>query len=305
MYVNYLGFIMNKDVDETVLDDLTLDMPPVYTAHTPIGNELMITSASLFKLFESAVRDAERSDFNNIIRVYHLDKLFMNLKNACFKVKHPGKVELALPSVAMATDALSKDVLTVMKTVGCDFHEKLDDIHVCSSYYVCKWIHILSAHCCRYFDIQLVPGCHFAFDLSKTDSSVEERFGKMNISKCSVDCSNNNNNINKPITVADNRAFPPLGGELSAVIQKPIRNVPEYESNKNSKITTDDKDNYLQLGDLKNIQKDAPVPVVNRWQENAGRGRGVIGQIRSNNQNQLNESPKQPSKGRGFIGRSK
>jgi len=297
MYGNYLGFIMNKEVDVSVLNDLALDMPPVYTAHKQIENELKITSTSLSKLFASAVRDAGRTDFSDIIRVYHLDKLFMKLKNACYKVKHPDTVDLALPSVAMATDSLSKDVLTTIKTIGCDFHEKLEHIHGCSNYFVCKWIHILSAHCCRYIDIELISGCHYDFDLSKTESTTfEEHFNKMNISKFAANYSDDKE-INEPNTLAAN-SFPALEGKLATVIQKPIWNKPEYKANTNSKTITNKEDNFPPLGDSKSIQINASVPVQNNWCQNAGRGRGIISQVQSNNQNQLNANSKLTSKGR-------
>jgi len=294
MYGYYLGFIMNKEVNAAILTDLTLDMPPVYTAHTPIENELMITNASLFKLFESAVRDAERSDFNNIIRVYHLDKLFMKLKNACYKVKNPGIHDLALPSVAMATDSLSKDVLSTIKTVGCNFHDKLELAHVCSNYFVCKWINILSAHCCRYVDIELVAGRHYDFDLSKTNSPVEEHFKKINISTFDVD-NFDNKEKNQPITLGAN-SWPALEG-TSTDIPQPIWNKPACKENENIQTKTNEEDNFPPLDESKN----APVPVMNSWWKIAGRGRGVISQVNSNNQNQLNNNSKPPSKGRGIF----
>jgi len=304
MYGNFLGFIMDKEVDVAVLNDSTLDMPPIYTAHTPIENELMITSASLFKLFESAVKDAERTDFNDIIRVYHLDKLFMGLKNACYKVKHPDTNDLALPSVAMATSSLSKDLLGTIKSIGCDHHEKLELTHGCSNYFVCKWINILSAHCCRYFDIKLIPGYHFDFDLIKTNSSFEEHFGKINISKFVLEYPDNDE-INKPKTLEPN-SFPALEGKSSTVIQKPMWNKPEYKANANIKTITNKEENFPPLGDSKNLKKNAPVTEMNSWCKNAGRGRGIISQVPTNNQQQLNENSKKPSKGRGLsIDRNK
>jgi len=297
MYGNYLGFIMNKEVDVSVLNDLALDMPPVYTAHSHIENQLMITKASLFKLFNSAVTDVVlRTDFNNIIRVYHLDKLFMELKNACYKVKHPDTNDLALPSVAMATDSLSKDVLSTIKTIGCNFHENLEHIHGCSNYFVCKWINILSAHCCRYIDIELASGCHYDFDLSETESPFEERLDKMCISKFAANYSDEE--INKPNNLAAN-SFPALEGKL-ATVQRPVWNKPEHKPKTNSKTITKKEDNFPPLGDSKSIQIKAPAPVINSWGKNAGRGRGIISQVQSNNQNQLNANSKLTSKGRGL-----
>jgi len=274
---------MNKEVDAAVLKDLALDMPPVYTAHSPIENELMITNASLFKLFESAVKNPERTDFNNIIRVYHLDKLFMNLKNACYKAKYPDTNDLALPSVAMATDSLSKDVLSSIKTIGCNFHEKLEHIHGCSNYFVCKWINILSAHCCRYFDIELVSGSHYDFDLSNKESLLEECIEKVHISEFAANYSNDIE-TNKLKTLAAN-SFPALEGKLATVTQKPIWNKPEYKANTNSKTIANKEDNFPPLGDSKNYKINAPVPVVNSWCKNAGRGRGIISQVQGNNKN--------------------
>jgi len=297
MYGYYLGFIMNKEVNAAILSDLTLDMPPIYTAHTPIENELMITSSSLFKLFESAVRDAERSDFNNIIRVYHLDKLFMKLKNACYKVKNPGTHDLALPSVAMATDSLSKDVVNTIKTIGCSFHEKLELAHVCSNYFVCKWINILSAHCCRYVDIELVSGRHYDFDLPKTDCPVEERFEKINISKFAVD-NFDNKEINEPETLGAD-SWPSLEG-TSTNIPKPIWNRPVCNENANGKTIANKEDNFPQPGELKNAPVTA-MTAMNSWWKIAGHGRGVISQVNSDNQNQLNDNSKPTSKGRGIF----
>ncbi|XP_025203566.1 protein maelstrom 2-like [Melanaphis sacchari] len=293
-----IGFIMNKEVDEAVLNDTTLDMPPVYTAHTSIGNELMITSISLYKLFESAVMDAERHDFNNIIRVYHLDKLFMELKNRCHQIRHPETDDLAIPSVAMATDYLSKDVFSTIKSIGCNYHEKLENSHACSNFFVCKWIHILSAHCCRYFNIKFESGCHYNFDISEIKNPTEENFDKFNISKFSdlyIDIE-----TDKPKTLATN-SFPTLKGTSTTVNQKPVWNKPECKVNTNSKTITKEVNNFPPLGDSKTIQKNTPSTETNSWSKNAGRGRGVISQVQSNSQNQLNENSKQLNKGRGFF----
>jgi len=297
MYVYFLGFIMNKDVDESVLNNLPLDMPPVYTAHTSLDNELMITSSSLLKLFECTVRDAERErdDFNNIIRVYHLDKLFMNLKNACYKFKHPNTDDLVLPDVIMATHYLSQFVvsgISKFKTLGCNFHENVDRFDICSNYFVCKWIYIISAHCCPYFDIELISGYHYDFDLSKIVSPVEENIDEINISKFSFDFFDDCQ-IDKPKTFLSNSDLPTIEGKLSNVIQKPVLHKP----NTNSETLTNKEDNLPRLGDSKN----APVNAMNSWSRTVVRGRGVISQVQSRIQNQLNENSNQPFKGRGLV----
>ncbi|XP_027841181.2 protein maelstrom 2-like [Aphis gossypii] len=287
-----IGFIMNKEVDEAVLNDPTLDMPPVYTAHTPIDNELMITGTSLFKLFGSAVKNADRNYFNNIIRVYHLDKLLMELKNRCHKIRYPESEDLALPSVAMATDTLTKDVFSTIISIGCNYHEKLEHSHVCSNFFVCKWIHIVSAHCCRYFDIKLAPGCHYDFDLSEIENPIEENFDKLNISKFSANFSINSE-IDKSISATSN--FPALDNKSSNAIQKPVWNKPESRANTNRETATNQVNNFPPLGDPQSIQNITPTTETNDWFRNTGRGRGII------NQNQSNENSQQPYKGRGYF----
>lgn len=157
-----------------MLNDPTLDLPPVYTAHTSTGNELKTTIISIFQLFKSAVNSSMNKDnFNNIFRVYHLDKLFMELKNACHSYAYPDSDDMAIPSVAIATDHLTKHLLDTIKAIGCTFHEKLENSHICSNYIVCKWIYIFSIHCCHYFNIELTSGCHYDFNLFKTEISVQ------------------------------------------------------------------------------------------------------------------------------------
>jgi len=118
----------------------------------------------------------------------------------------------------------------------------------------------------------------------------------MNISKFAANYSDDKE-INEPNTLAAN-SFPALEGKLATVIQKPIWNKPEYKANTNSKTITNKEDNFPPLGDSKSIQINASVPVQNNWCQNAGRGRGIISQVQSNNQNQLNANSKLTSKGR-------
>lgn len=173
-------------MDEDVFNDPYLDIPPIYTAHTPNRKELMITNLSLFYLYKSVVQYATRDDFNRLLSVYHLDKLFMEMKNVAYEIRHPKINEKALPSVAMATDSLTRDLITTDPNIGCSYHEKLGYSHVCSNYYVCKWIFILSTHCCQYFNIKLEPGCHYDFDLSIKETPVEKAIDNLNIAKADV-----------------------------------------------------------------------------------------------------------------------
>ncbi|VVC32765.1 High mobility group box domain,Maelstrom domain [Cinara cedri] len=269
-FLKLIGFIINKEVNEDMLYDSTLDLPPIYTAHDSNGNELMITIASLFQLCKSATNDSiSRNDFNNILRVYHLDKLFMEVKNASYSSAYPDSDVKAIPSVAIATENLSKDLLNIIKTVGCTFHEKLERSHVCSNFYVCKWIYIFSTHCCHYFNIKLVAGCHYDFDLSKTEVSVEvDPVDKVETSKNYVGY------FEKKKDLAANN-FPALEGKSTV---QSTRNWPELN------ITAQIKS--VQLVSNKNIKlpslgtSQIPIPedtsTVNSWIQNEGRGRGGI-----------------------------
>lgn len=167
-----IGFIIEKKVTEAVLKDSNLDMPPIFTAHSSTGNELMITSSSLYQLYHSVVVNARKEDFDSFFKVYHLDKLLMEIKNVSYSIMKPDADEKAIPSVAMATDYLSKDMFNTVKSIGCSFHDKLEVAHVCSNYYVCKWIYIFSTHCCQYFNVKLISGCHYDFDLSKQEYEI-------------------------------------------------------------------------------------------------------------------------------------
>lgn len=292
---------MDKEVDKAVLNDSTLDLPPVYTAHTSTGNELMITTSSLYQLYQSAVKNAYKDDFNNLLRIYHLDKLFMELKNVSYKIKS-GNSESALPSVAMATENLSKDMFNTIKSIGCSFHEKLENGHVCSNYYVCKWIYIMSTHCCQFFDVKLVPGSHFDFDLSKTEYNIEENIDNL--------CISNSDNMadyfqeKKPKDLTAN-SFPALDGGLSTFIQQPVWSRPEQKSLTPSKTLPNKSNNFPPLGNSKEIILDN-ASSVSSWRNNAGRGRGIINQVQNNNPTFSSDNIKKPTRGRGFhIDRNK
>lgn len=236
---------------------------------------------------------ADKDDFNNLLRVYHLDKLFMELKNVSHKIKYPGIDEIALPSVAMATENLAKDMLNTIKSIGCAFHEKLEQAHVCSNYYVCKWIYIISTHCCQYFNIKLVPGCHFDFNLSQTEIPVEQKIENLNISK--------NDFVNlslkkQPQDFSANN-FPALkGGPSSSVLQKPVWGRPEQKINPPSKTISNKSDNFPPLGSSqKSILENATTTETNSWQKTTGCGRSIL------NPNHQSENSKRSSKGRGFT----
>lgn len=202
-----------------MLTDSTLDMPPIYTAHTSSGNELHTTTASLFQLCKTAMNNLIKKDnFNNILRVYQLDKLFMEIKNASHRSTYLGSNEMAIPSVAIATENLNKNFLNTIKKIGCTFHEKLEHPHVCSNYYICKWIYIFSIHSCHYFNIKLISNYHYDFDLSKSEIPVQSVVYN-EISNNYVQCFKEKKNVSI-------NNFPVLEGK-STVDQQSILNCPK------------------------------------------------------------------------------
>lgn len=298
-----LGFIVNKEVNENMLNDSTLDLPPIYTAHTSLGNELHTTTASLFQLCKTAMNShIKKDDFNNILRVYQLDKLFMEIKNASHSSVHLDSDEMAIPSVAIATDNLNKNLLNTIKTIGCTFHEKLEHPHICSNYYICKWIYIFSIHSCHYFNIKLVSDCHYDFDLSKTDIPI----------KPVVYNANSNNYVeyfkgkkNLPIN-----NFSVLEGK-STVDQQSIFNWPEHRKHIQEIPAglVSNKDDKFPLLDSLVINTDNPpldssqIPIpeatVDIWAQRESRGRGSS-IVESNNLLPLSNISKKTFRGRGF-----
>lgn len=270
-------------------------MPPMYTAHSSTANELMITSSSLYQLYLSSVKNACKDHFNSLISIFHLDKLFMELKNISHDIRHKDENIKAVPSVAMATDNLTRDMFNTIKSVGCNFHEKLEHAHICSNYYVCKWIYIFSTHCCHYFNIKLVSGCHYDFDLSNSEKPIEEVIENLNISK-NFNFSTNYSEDNPPTLTAN--SFPALKGKLSTSTQKPTWSRPEVKVKLQNESITNRDNNFPPLGNLQKAVSESNSNIgMNSWCYNNGRDKCTT-QIR-NNTAQLNESPKKSAKGRG------
>ncbi|XP_050535582.1 protein maelstrom homolog isoform X2 [Daktulosphaira vitifoliae] len=287
-----IGFIINKEVDESVLNDPTLDMPPIFTAHN--RNEvssLSTTNLSLFQLYNSAVEYAGRDDFDKLLKVYHLDKLLKELKNTCYGSKNPNSNIEAIPSVAMASEFLNKDMSNTIKSIGCNFHEKHESAHVCSNYYVCKWIYIFSTHCCSYFGIKLISGCHFDFDLLKSDSSLEEEIDKLNITHDDYFSSYKPEKYPQEFTAS---MFPTLGGVSPKVFIESKWNKPESKSDATCVNITNEISSFPPLGG--NVQHPSSAP--NSWRTNAYRGRG-INPVQSNINAGQNKNNIFKSKGRG------
>lgn len=266
-------------------------MPPIYTAHSSVGNELMITNSSLYQLYRSAVKYPDKDDFNLFIKVYHLDKLFMELKNVSYKFKNPDDDDKAIPSVAIATDNFAKDMLNIIKSIGCTYHEKLEYAHVCSNFFVCKWIYILSTHCCQYFDIKLVSGCHFNFDLSKTEVPVDENFKKLSLNDDLMFMKY----VKKNVEDLTPTSFPALDSKPSTVMQQPVWSRPvEQKLTTHNKIVSskDDKDSFPPLGNPQRaIPENTPAIGRNNRCKNEGRGKGVNA-VQKNKSSQAGETSK-------------
>lgn len=257
----------------------------------------MVTKSSLNQLYLSACKDGYTED---LVSVFHLDKLFMEIKNVSFNIKNPSATEKeAIPSVALATENLSKDNFSIIKSIGCRFHDKVERSHLCSNYYVCKWIYILSTHCCQYFNIKLISGCHYDFDLIETEEiPFEEMVENLNVSK------NYNflyNNLREKMQDLTTASFPALEGGLSLnVRQQPVWNRPlnktDHKVNAPQKTIPNKDDNFPPLGGLQNVVTEKTLGTKgNGWQKNTSYGKG--------NTEQLNTNVKKMAKGRGYDGK--
>jgi len=273
-------------------------MPPIYTAHTSTGNELMVTNLSLFQLYKSVVDYADRNDFNKLLSVYHLDKLFMEMKNVAHEIRHSNKIDKALPSVALATDNLTKDVIYTVQSIGCSYHDNLGYAHVCSNYYVCKWIYIISTHCCQYFDIKFISGCHFNFNLSITEIPFKKMFDDLKISEYDYFPNDTAEKKSQHLTT---EGFPRLKGKEPTIDQQSMWNESEQKVKMPSKTICIENNDFPPLVNSQKVTQESYSMAVgtNSWHSKVNRGRGIVSKVQNNNTSQLNEKIKS-SKGRGF-----
>jgi len=215
----------------------------------------------------------------------------MELKNMSYNIKNPVSIEKALPSVSLATDYLSKDMFSTIKSVGCFFHINLQYEHICSNYFVCKWIYIISTHCCQYFNIDLISGCHYDFDLSKTKLPAGEIIDSQTVSPTTYFMNNDKEKKSQALTA---NSFPALDGVLSTNIQQPMWSRPEHKINTLTKPVANKEDEFPPLGNSQRpIPENSSITEKNSWYTNFGHGRGV-------KHVQNSESSKTTSKGRGF-----
>lgn len=258
----HLGFIIGYEVDEEEFNKPNFDLPPVYSVHNSKGISLLKTFCSMYQLYKTAVRNPmDKTEFGNIVKVYHLDKLFMEVKNLAHSLVNPHSDEKALPSVALASDSLAKDLTNTISSVCCNFHKHFDQLPVCSNYYVCKWIYILSTHCCHYFNIKLQPGFHYDFNLFNMDipiQNITHDIDNVKISNSYIPNVKNNN------AVTDK--FPALGGS-STVVQQSMWGK-QNKSAIQSHISSNSNSNFPPLN---NIQKTiTEKPIVNSKGQNTG-----------------------------------
>lgn len=263
----YSGFIIQQEVDENTFHDFSFDLPPIYTAQDSTEHDLAITSSSMFQLYKSAVSNPmNKADFCKILKVYQLDKLFMEIKNKAHSLVNPDSDEKALPSVALASDNLTKDMLNTIKTIGCTFHEKLEQGHVCSNYYVCKWMYIFSTHCCHYFKINIKPGLHYDFDLSKTEIPIVQ---DIRLHMKDLEISNSYVTEYEKSKKKTNK-FPALGGK-STTVQPTTWGKPNKPANQPH--VSNKSNNFPPLNSFgKNVSEHTPAS--NSWGLTAGREEG-------------------------------
>lgn len=151
LYDVCLGFIANRHVSEDELDNPNLDMPPLFTGHSSIENEQVITRKSLYRMYKIVKPGVNEDRFNRLFKIYNLDKLFMELKNTSYRAHNIGSKHNVMPTILLATAHLRAPF--IIKSVGCIVHHLGNSKRFCSTFLVCKWIHAVLVHCCPYFKI--------------------------------------------------------------------------------------------------------------------------------------------------------
>lgn len=152
LYDVCLGFIANRHVSEDELDNPNLDMPPLFTGHSSIENEQVITRKSLYRMYEIVKPGVSEDRFNRLFKIYNLDKLFMEIKNTSYHAHNIGSKHNVTPAIQLATEHLRSPF--IIKSVGCIVHQLGNSYRFCSTFLVCKWIHAVLVHCCPYFKIK-------------------------------------------------------------------------------------------------------------------------------------------------------
>lgn len=152
LYDICLGFIVNRHVSEDELDNPNLKIPLLFTGHSSIENEQIITSKSLYRMYHIVKPEVSEDCYNRLFKIYNLDKLFMEIKNTSYRKQNIGSNYNVTPSIQLATEHLRSPFS--MKSVGCTIHNQHSYNKICSNFMVCKWINAVMVHCCPYFNIQ-------------------------------------------------------------------------------------------------------------------------------------------------------
>jgi protein maelstrom len=136
-------FLMGEDRDET-------NLPPLYTR----PGDINATESVLRQLIESA--GPHMNSWRYRFRVYSANNLFHELRNATLGIPS----EVILQPNFLAEDELINDPLEFTEGISCDFHEEADAMRHCSLSYVQRWSFLIMKECCRFLQMDTIPGKH-------------------------------------------------------------------------------------------------------------------------------------------------
>lgn len=103
-------------------------------------------------MYEIVKPGASEDRFDSLFKIYNLDKLLMEIKNTSYRAHNIGSKRNVIPAIELATEHLRKPF--IIKSIGCIVHHWGNSNRFCSTFLVCKWVHVVLVHCCPYFKIE-------------------------------------------------------------------------------------------------------------------------------------------------------
>uniref|UniRef100_A0A1B6J7Z9 HMG box domain-containing protein n=1 Tax=Homalodisca liturata TaxID=320908 RepID=A0A1B6J7Z9_9HEMI len=151
--------------------------PPMYTMP---DNVSLNTSISAVRSVMKNLLSSDTEDYDeNMFKIYSLEKLFLELRQACKKLSESEEddAEAAIPAMSIARTELEKDVFNFIPNIACPFHYDEEAVEYCSKSYVQRWVYLICDHCCGPLDITIVQGKHIPLnaDVNFQKKKLEEK----------------------------------------------------------------------------------------------------------------------------------
>lgn len=148
--------------------DLKKDkIPPIFTGLLP--DEVLATILTLDFLCDVAGYDA--SPFT----VYPVDLFFFKLQRKCIEIQKSLSIAQSSPlaSIIFARNCLERDDAFYYSSIGCKYHNEIDNPNTCCLSKVKRWGYTIAKHC---FDDRFEPisGAHCPDDYCKLNGPIEK-----------------------------------------------------------------------------------------------------------------------------------